>query len=88
MNYLFITGKTKEGIRFRPSDWSERLFGCVKSLDMEEYEACKGLVHLINLRGNKGILISTELEEVNPRLYLFFQGFIDKNNLQVESITK
>ena len=87
-SYIFITGKTTEGVRFRPSDFADRLSGVINVLEEDEYDECKDMIHLTTFSGNRGLLINTELETINPKLYKFFMDFIEKNDLQVESITR
>ena len=87
-SYFFITGKTTDGEKFRPSDWCDRLHSTLKALDSDEYEECVEYVRLINSKQGKGVLIDGALKETNPMLFNFFMSFVKNNSLFVGSYNK
>lgn len=85
---MLIKGETKDGKRFRPSDWCDRLHSTLRALDADEYEECAPFVQLVNSGGSKGILINPKLAEANPMLYKFFMNFINDNELVIGSVSR
>ena len=84
--YIIILGQTHTGDKFRPSDWCERLYGCLRTLNEDDYEICIEKVHLVNTEAGKGVCIKCDLNEINPMLFKFFINFVKNNNLTLRAV--
>ena len=86
--FVLVMGETTDGKKFRPSDWCDRLHSTLRALEPEEYEECVEYVHLVNNHGQRGILINSNLREVNPPLFNFFMKFVESNHLTSQEFSK
>ena len=80
---IVIIGVTRNGRIFRPSDWAERLCGCM-SLFREDHR----IDYSVYLKpgicaGVKCVVIDRRLEETNPEAFSFLMSFARDNELQV-----
>ncbi|MBL1322039.1 MAG: DUF3579 domain-containing protein [Methylophaga sp.] len=80
---VIILGLTKEGGKFRPSDWAERLCGAVASYGPGRRIIFHPNVKLASHQGVKCVVIDSSLEDDNEMLFEFLIDFADENNLQV-----
>ena len=86
-DYFVIRGETRNGKKFRPSDWCDRLHCTLRALgDESDYYA--EFVHIANLPGGKCLIVNTSLKDINAILYNFFVNFAADNNLTTEFINK
>lgn len=83
---VVIWGVTRSGRRFRPSDWAERLAGCVSAFGGDRKLAYSPLVLPMTLQGVKVVIVGASLESLEPRLFRFLTGFAQDNDLQTVSI--
>ena len=86
--YVLITGQTKDGKRFRPSDWADRLVGAMQVLGEEESQRFGEFVHLVNHENTKCVMVDRQLESVEGRLYRFLMRFADDNNLLASDLNE
>ncbi|CAC9555114.1 hypothetical protein [uncultured Gammaproteobacteria bacterium] len=63
MQNFIVYGHCDKGIKFRPSDWTERLVNAHTVAQQS-----KQCVHIFNINGIKGIKVKTCLEETNLML--------------------
>jgi len=80
---IVICGVTQTGKPFRPSDWSERLCGVMSAFGAERRMEYSPYVQPINSGGVKCVVVSIELEELEPMAYKFLLNFARDNELQV-----
>ncbi len=80
---VIIQGLTKEGGKFRPSDWAERLCGAVASYGPGRRIIFHPNVKLGAIEGVKCVFIDASLEEDDAMLFEFLTDFADENNLQI-----
>ena len=80
---IIIEGITKEGKKFRPSDWAERMSGALSSFQGKRIHYDPRLVPMTNKNGNKCVLLDPALKESNPGLYQSIIGFAEKNELNI-----
>lgn len=80
---VIILGLTKEGGKFRPSDWAERLCGAVASYGPGRRIIFHPNVKLASHQGVKCVVIDASLEEDDEMLFEFLTDFADENNLQI-----
>jgi len=87
---IFIQGMTRDGRRFRPSDWAERLAG-VMSQFRPGGPAATPQSHLsyspwcvpASMNGINCVVVSIELREHEPMAWDFVMNFARDNDLQV-----
>jgi hypothetical protein len=80
---IVIEGITKEGKKFRPSDWAERMSGALSSFKGKRIHYDPRLVPMTNQDGNKCVLLDPDLKESNPGLYQSILEFAKKNELNI-----
>ncbi len=80
---VIIQGITKEGGKFRPSDWAERLCGAVASYGPGRRIIFHPNVKLASMEGVKCVVLDASLEEDDEMLFDFLTDFAEENNLQI-----
>ena len=78
-----LWGITTRGRKFRPSDWAERLAGLTSAFGADQKLVYSPLLRPVEVRGNKALIVSHELAELEPRLYQFLLNFARDNELTV-----
>lgn len=74
---------TKEGSKFRPSDWAERLYYALASYDHNRRIVFNPMVNLKQTDKYKCFVINPKLEKSEPMTYDFLVDFVRTNNLEV-----
>ena len=85
---FFILGITSNGRQFRPSDWAERLCGVMScfapgAAGRNAHLQFSPWVHPTVVNGVKAVVVSRELQKVEPLAYHFVLNFAKDNDLQV-----
>ena len=80
---FIIVGKTREGRKFRPSDWAERLCGVMSAFGAERKMKYSPYVGPGEYNGEKAVFIDGRLGEVEPMAYRFMLNFAQDNDLQI-----
>jgi hypothetical protein len=83
---VVIWGITRAGKPFRPSDWSDRLAGLTSAFGDDRKLSYSPFVRPISVGGAKAVIVAHELEALEPRLFRFFLGFAQDNELRVERL--
>jgi len=84
-----IVGITREGRKFRPSDWADRLCGIMSAFGADNRMTYSPYVRPgSNLTGDKTVLVDARLYEVEPLAYKFLVNFANDNNLQMEPLNE
>lgn len=78
-----IRGVTLSGKTFRPSDWADRLCGVMSAFGRERHLEYSPYVQPINSGGVKCVVVSRELQELEPMAYNFLLNFAKDNELEV-----
>ena len=78
---ILIEGVTNAGEIFRPSDWAERLCGALSTFKKNRIIYSPFLTPSIS-NGQKCVLLSKCLKDINPELYLHILEFAQENNLK------
>ena len=78
-----IRGVTTSGNTFRPSDWADRLCGVMSAFGRERHLEYSPYVQPINSGGVKCVVVSWELQELEPMAYNFLLNFAKDNELEV-----
>ena len=82
---FIIVGVTREGKKFRPSDWSDRLCGVMSAFGADHRMTYSPYVRPgCTLKGDKTVLVDARLYDVEPLAYKFMVNFANDNNLQIE----
>lgn len=81
---ILITGYTKEGKRFRPSDWAERLYYTVAEYEKNGKVVFNPLVNINQEDKTKCFVINTTLKNKNPMIYDFLIDFAINNKLEIQ----
>ena len=79
---ILIVGQTKEGGKFRPSDWAERLYYTVASYGKNGRVIFNPLVNLNQEDNSKSFVIDAELQNKDPMIYDFLIDFAISNELE------
>ena len=79
---ILIVGQTKEGGKFRPSDWAERLYYTVASYGKNGRVIFNPLVNLNQEDNSKSFVIDAELQNKDPMIYDFLIDFAISNKLE------
>ena len=79
---ILIVGQTKEGEKFRPSDWAERLYYTVASYGKNGRVIFNPLVNLNQEDNSKSFVIDAELQNKDPMIYDFLIDFAISNKLE------
>lgn len=88
VNSFVILGLTRNGRKFRPSDWAERLCGVLavfRPAEDASSTASSGSSYVVaGLRdGVKCVTVDARLYQLEPLAYKFAAGFAADNDLQV-----
>lgn len=82
-----IIGITREGKKFRPSDWADRLCGVMSAFGADHRMTYSPYVRPgCTLQGDKTVLVDAKLHEIEPLAFHFLINFANDNNLKIESI--
>tara|TARA_B100000749_G_C18265331_1_gene398056 strand:+ start:225 stop:512 length:288 start_codon:yes stop_codon:yes gene_type:complete len=80
---ILIMGQTKEGKKFRPSDWAERLYYTVASYGKKGQIIFNPLVNLNQEDNSKCFVINATLQDKDPMIYDFLVDFAVSNELEM-----
>ena len=87
IRYLML-GETKEGRKFRPSDWADRLFSACGSYarDADIKKMLSENICMVERSGRKGIVFSEALADLEPEMYHFLVRFGENNSLRISKL--
>lgn len=85
---IIIRGITKDGKRFRPSDWAQRLATAVGSIGPSRRVSFHPKVSMALIDGTSCIVVDPSLEDEEPQLYDFLIKFGEHNNLQIDRVER
>ena len=80
---FIIVGLTSEGMKFRPSDWAERLCGVLSAFGIEKRMKYSRYVGPGHHHGEKAVYVDGQLYEIEPMAYRFVLNFAHDNDLQL-----
>lgn len=79
-----IIGQTREGRRFRPSDWAERLCGVMSAFGADHRTKYSPYVRPgMTEEHLPRVYVNRELYEIEPLAYNFLVSFAKDNDLEV-----
>ncbi len=82
---IVIKGVTKDGRKFRPSDWAQRLATAVGTPGTDRRIRYHPKVKVATIDGINCVIVDKSLESSEPMLYSFLTEFADSNNLDIEN---
>ena len=80
---IIIEGITKDGEKFRPSDWAERMSGKLSTYKDQRLHYSPMLCPSMK-NGHKCVLLDKSLQDSNPGMYEYILDFARRNNLKIE----
>ncbi len=87
LDELIIEGLTTDGVKFRPSDWVDRLCGMLAAFDNQKMSYSPYLRPLLYKNMNC-VAVKKTLQEQNPNVFNFIMQFATDNNLIVADCAK
>jgi hypothetical protein len=78
---IIIRGITRDGRRFRPSDWSERLYYAVASYGPNRQVTFNPLVKIKVKSDMRCVIVDLRLQDEDPMIFDFLLGFARDNEL-------
>ena len=83
-NDLLIESVRKDGKRFRPSDWIERISAVLASFDVNHRLKYAAEVQPCMIQGQKCLVVKRGLEQRNPNAFDFIMKFATDNELRIQ----
>lgn len=83
---ILIKGVTRDGRKFRPSDWAQRLTTAVARPAPGRRVRFHPKVTMTTLDGIHCVVVDKSLEDEDPMLFEFLTNFARFNNLEVTEI--
>lgn len=81
---IIIEGITESGEKFRPSDWAERMCGCLASFENRRMAYSPQLRPSVNNESNaKCLVLDPRLKETNPDVFDCIMKFAGENRLKI-----
>lgn len=81
---ILIEGVTETGEKFRPSDWAERMCGCLASFTNRRMVYSPQLRPMINQESHtKCLVLDPKLKETNPDIFDCIMKFAGENQLKI-----
>ena len=77
-----ILGTTEDGQTFRPSDWAERLAGCMSSFGGDGRLGYSPYCFPITSAGVRCVVVDIRLKEWEPMAHTFLLNFANDNHLK------
>ena len=79
---IVIMGSTFDGKPFRPSDWAERLAGCMSSFGGDGRLGYSPYCFPITSAGVRCVVVDLRLKELEPMAHAFLLNFAKDNELK------
>lgn len=80
---IVIRGVTKDGRKFRPSDWSERLYYAVAGYGPNRQVTFNPYMKIVVKGDGKCVVVDLRLQDDDPMIFDFLVGFARDNDLVV-----
>ncbi len=80
---IIIVGMTTKGETFRPSDWAERLCGCMALFGEDQRISYSPYLKPVLSSGIKCVVADRRLEHMSPKAFSFLMSFCRDNELQI-----
>lgn len=83
---IIIEGITRQGSKFRPSDWAERMCGALSSFGRDMRIQYSPMLQPVTINGIKCMAIDPRLKNTNPEVYSYILYFADENELNISGL--
>ncbi len=83
---IIIEGITRQGSKFRPSDWAERMCGALSSFGRDMRIQYSPMLQPVTINGIKCMAIDPQLKNTNPEVYSYILYFADENELNISGL--
>lgn len=81
---IIIEGITEQGDVFRPSDWAERMCGCLASFDNRRICYSPQLRPIVDDQSHtKSLILDPKLKETHPDIFECIMKFANENRLKI-----
>lgn len=80
---IIIEGLTKEGRKFRPSDWAERMSGALSTFGRDNRIHYSPMLLPITINGIKCVAVDPALQNSQPEMYHYIMSFVKSNQLKL-----
>lgn len=80
-----IVGLTRDGKRFRPGDWAERLCGVMAGFGRDHRTRYSPFVHPVTSDDTRCVVVDRRLEGIAPMAFRFLENFAADNELTVRA---
>lgn len=80
---IIIQGVTKDGRKFRPSDWAERMSGMLSTFGEDHRIHYSPQLKPLSFGGNKCIALDPALKQTNPAVFNQIMDFAERNELVI-----
>jgi len=80
---IIIEGQTKDGRKFRPSDWAERMSGMLSTFGKDHRIHYSTLLQPLSINGIKCVALNVSLKDEHPELFSYLMDFAEMNKLNV-----
>jgi hypothetical protein len=80
---IIIEGQTKEGRKFRPSDWAERMSGVLSTFGKDHRIHYSAMLQPLSVNGVKCVALDESLRDKHPELFNHIMEFAHMNKLNV-----
>ncbi|HMT03829.1 MAG TPA: DUF3579 domain-containing protein [Burkholderiales bacterium] len=87
LDELIIEGLTTDGVKFRPSDWVDRLCGMLAVFENQKVSYSPFLRPMVYQEMNC-VAVKKQLQEVSPDIFNFIMQFAADNKLLVVDCAK
>lgn len=82
LDEIIIEGLTTDGVKFRPSDWVDRLCGTLAGFDRQKVSYSQYLRPIVYNDMNC-VAVKKQLQDENPNIFKFIMQFAADNKLLV-----
>ena len=80
---IIIQGQTKEGRKFRPSDWAERMSGVLSTFGKDQRIHYSSMLQPLSINGVKCVALDQSMKNEHPELFSHIMDFAEMNSLNV-----
>lgn len=83
---IIVEGMTRDGRKFRPSDWAERMSGSLSTFGRDHRIQYSPMLQPLTLNGVKCIALDPRMKEHCPEMFSYIMGWASNNNLVITEI--
>lgn len=80
---MIIEGMTREGRKFRPSDWAERMCGALSTVGHDRRLQYSPMLQPVCIDGIKCMVIDPAMVESHPDMFAYLICFANENELNI-----